>query len=150
MVIDYSQIINRFTSPNAYPLPRIDDLVSKVSQFKIFSSLDLKSAYHQMEILPADKPYTAFEAGGKLYQFKRLPFGLTNAVSCFRRAMNDLIESSYLEGVFAYLDDVIVCGNDENHHDLQQLLEAFKRHCVTLNDEKCHSDKNPSISSATP
>ena len=140
MVIDYSQTINRFTSPNAYPLPRIDDLVSKVSNYKIFSTLDLKDAYHQMEILQEDKPYTAFEASGKLYQFKRLPFGLTNAVSCFQRAMNDLIEANSLEGVFAYLDDVIVCGSDESHHDqnLQLLLDTFKRHNITLNEGKCH------------
>jgi hypothetical protein len=50
MVIDYSQTINRFTQLDAYPLPLIDELIHNVSQYSVFSVIDLKSAYHQIPL----------------------------------------------------------------------------------------------------
>ena len=46
----------------------MQNLVNKVAQYFNFSTLDLKSVYHQVEISIGDRPYTAFEANGKLYQ----------------------------------------------------------------------------------
>lgn len=62
LVIDYSQTINRFTQLDAYPLPRIDEMVGKISSYNLFSTLDLRSAYHQIPIADHEKKYTAFEA----------------------------------------------------------------------------------------
>ncbi|KAL0811536.1 hypothetical protein ABMA28_009923 [Loxostege sticticalis] len=75
LVIDYSRTINRYTELDAYPLPNIEQLVTKVAKNKMFSLIDLKSAYHQVPILPDERKYTAFEALGNLYQFRRIPFG---------------------------------------------------------------------------
>ena len=66
LVVNYSRTINRFTRFDAYLLPRMDDLAQEIAKYKIYSSLDRKSAYHQIPI-KEDKPYTAFEANGKLY-----------------------------------------------------------------------------------
>ncbi|XP_062897544.1 uncharacterized protein LOC134342847 [Mobula hypostoma] len=66
MVVDYSQIINRFTQLDAYPLPCIADMVNQIAQYKVYSTIDLKSAYHQLPIRREDRPYTAFEADGRL------------------------------------------------------------------------------------
>ena len=52
--------------------------------------------------------YTAFEADGALWQWKRIPFGLTNAVPCFQRVIDDIIKSNDCQGTFAYLDNIIV------------------------------------------
>ena len=57
MVIDYSQTINRYTQPDAYPLPRIDDVVNRIAKFKVMSTLDLRSAYHQVPLRDEDKIY---------------------------------------------------------------------------------------------
>jgi hypothetical protein len=62
MVVDYSQTVNYFTSLDAYPLSKINTIIYKVTQFKVFSTVDLKSAYHQIPIVEADKPFTSFEA----------------------------------------------------------------------------------------
>ena len=64
--IDYSETINLFTLLDAYSLPRIDDLINRLASYKIFPTFDLKCAYHQITIDESDKPYTAFEACGKL------------------------------------------------------------------------------------
>lgn len=69
LVIDYSETINKYTHLDAFPLPRIDDLVRDVAQYQFFSSIDLCSAYHQVPLKQSDKLYTAFEASGSLYQF---------------------------------------------------------------------------------
>ncbi|XP_072395075.1 uncharacterized protein [Diabrotica undecimpunctata] len=110
LVIDYSQTINRFTQLDAYPLPNIEEMVSNVSQFTVFSAIDFQSAYHQVPILPHEKMYTAFEAAGKLYQFCRIPFVVTNGVASFQRTIDWLIRTENLEGTYAYLDDITVCG----------------------------------------
>lgn len=140
MVIDYSLTVNKFTELDAYPLPRIDDIINKVSQYQVFSTIDLKSAYHQIPIVKQDRKYTAFEACGNLYQFCRIPFGVTNGVSAFQRVMDSLIRTENLQGTFAYLDDVTVCGKDQADHDqnLHRFMELTKKYNLTLNNEKCN------------
>ena len=64
----------------------------------MLSTLDLKSAYYQIPLCPADRSYTAFEADRKLYQYTRLPFGVTNGVSLFQRIVDNLIEKYKLSG----------------------------------------------------
>ena len=60
MVIDYSETINLFTELDAYPMPNILDMVQKMSQYKYFSTFDLKAAYHQIPIKKEDCKFTAF------------------------------------------------------------------------------------------
>jgi len=55
LVIDYSQTINKITQLDAYPLPRIDEFVNEIAQYRVFSSIDLKSAYHQIPLNEKDK-----------------------------------------------------------------------------------------------
>ncbi|KRX53722.1 Retrovirus-related Pol polyprotein from transposon gypsy [Trichinella sp. T6] len=129
LVVDYSATINRFTLLDAYPLPKIDTFVQTIAKYRVFSTIDLKSAYHQIPIPNDEKLYTAFEADGSLYQFTRIPFGVTNGVACFQRVINSFIEKEKLKGVVAYLDDVTVCGMSQDDHDenLEQFLSAAKR-----------------------
>lgn len=138
MVIDYSRTINRFTELDAYPIPWIEDVVNKVSSYTVFSAIDLRSAYHQIPIQQSDSHYTAFEASGQLYQFKRIPFGVTNGVAAFQRVIDDIIKSEGLLDTFAYLDDVTVCGKDQIEHDLnlKRFLEAASKYNLTINKEK--------------
>ena len=139
MVVDYSQTINRYTVLDAYPLPNIDEVVAQIAKGRVYSTLDLKSAYYQIPLSPEDRPYTAFEACGKLYQYTRLPFGVTNGVSFFQRIVDELIEKYELYGTFAYLDNITVSGIDKNDHDfkLRALLNAAKAEGLTFNDSKC-------------
>lgn len=139
LVIDYSQTINRFTQLDAYPLPRIDETVNKIAQYRVFSTIDLKSVYHQVPIKEEDKKHTAFEANQRLYQFRRVPFGVTNGVAAFQRAMDTFILEESLQDTFAYLDDITICGKDQGHHDrnLECFLAAAKKRNLTYNEEIC-------------
>lgn len=138
MVIDYSRTINQFTLLDAYPLPRIDEIITKVSQNEIFSVIDLKSAYHQVPIVDLEKQYTAFEASGKLYHFCRIPFGVTNGVAAFQRTIDHIVETESLENTYPYLDDVTICGKNQEEHDknLEKFFAAVEKYNLTLNKEK--------------
>jgi hypothetical protein len=139
LVIDYSQTINRFTQLNAYPLPGITEMIEKISKFKVFSSIDLKSAYHQIPIKDEERKFTAFEASGKLFEFLRVPFGVTNGVACFQQVINDIIRSENLQNTFAYVDDLTICGNSQEDHDenLRRFRGAVEKYGLTLNEDKC-------------
>ena len=139
LVVDYSQTVNRFTEPDAYPLPKISELVNQVAQYKMFSTVDLRSAYHQVPIRVEDRPFTAFEANKQLFQFRRIPFGVTNGVACFQRIMDQFIQDNGLTDTFAYLDDITICGNTKEEHDrnLGKFMDAAKSCGLTLNLDKC-------------
>ena len=112
LVIDYSQTINKYTNWDAYPLRNIEETVNKISQYRVFSTLDLKSAYHQVPIREHEKKYTAFEANKCLYQFCRIPFGVTNGVAAFQCIMNSFIADEGLSNTFATWDNVTISGKN--------------------------------------
>ena len=120
----------------------MNDLVIKIAQFNYFSTLDLKSAYHQLEIPPEDRPHTTFEANGRLYQSKQIAFGLTNAVPCFQRVIDYIIESNNCKGTFAYIDNITICGKTKEEHDqnLKHFLQVAESCNLTFNELKCSYD----------
>ena len=138
LCVDYSNTINRYTYLDAYPLPKIEPLVNKIGEFKIYSSLDLKSAYHQIPVRENEKKFTGFEANGKLYQFCRIPFGITNGVASFQRVIDDIIEKEKLQATYAYVDNITVCGKTQDEHDknLKAFYEAAKKYDITFNEDK--------------
>ena len=138
MCVDYSQTINLFTELDAYPLPKIEFLVNELAKFHVFSTFDLRSAYHQIPISKKDRLFTAFEACGKLWEFTRIPFGVTNGVPAFQREMDNLVLDESLKDTFPYLDNITVAGRTQKEHDfnVKQLLDALQRRNWTLNDSK--------------
>ena len=138
MVIDYSNTINLFTELDAYPMPNISKMINDVSQYKYFSTLDLKSAYHQIPIKEEDRIYTAFEADGGLYQCTRLPFGATNGVSAFQRTIDNIISEEKLKDTFAFVDNVSICGKTKEEHDrnLDTFYKISDKYNITFNKSK--------------
>jgi hypothetical protein len=78
MCIDY-RALNKVTIRNAHPLPRIDECLDRLHDAPYFTSLDLKSGYHQVRIQADDMPKTAFNTRFGQFKLRVLPFGLTNA-----------------------------------------------------------------------
>ncbi|GFS56547.1 retrovirus-related Pol polyprotein from transposon opus [Trichonephila clavipes] len=144
MVVDYSQTINKYTLLDAYPLPKIEEVILKISKNKVFSKTDLQSAYHQIPIQDSERHYSAFEACGKLYQFLRVSFGVTNGVACFQRVIDKIIEDEGLTLTYPFIDDVTVCGKDQKEHDdnLEKFMTVAKKYNLTLNEDKCTYSSN--------
>ena len=138
MVVDYSDTINRFTELDAYPMPNVLEMVEKIAQYRYYATFDLKSAYHQIPIKEEDIKYTAFEADGQLWEFTRIPFGVTNGVSAFQRTIDKVIEVEKLQDTFAFVDNVTVCGRtkEELNANVTAFHKVRDKYNLTLNDDK--------------
>jgi len=105
--VDYRDL-NKRTTKDPYPLTLQDEVQNRLAGSTIYSTLDLHSGYWLLPVNPADREKTAFcpGAGMGLYEFCRMPFGLTGAPSSFRRLMDKTLQG--LPYVTIYLDDILV------------------------------------------
>ncbi|XP_055543424.1 uncharacterized protein K02A2.6-like [Wyeomyia smithii] len=96
-------------------MPVVDDHIARLGKGTIWSKLDIKEAFLQIELDDESKDVTTFITGRGLFRFKRMPFGLVTAPELFQRAMDEILAGC--EGVASYLDDVIIEGKDMDEHD---------------------------------
>ena len=133
---DY-RALNQATIPDRYPIPHIQDLTSTLSGCSVFSRIDLVRAYHQIPVAEADIPKTAVTTPFGLFEFLRMPFGLSNAAQTFQRFMHEATRG--LKNVYVYLDDILVASSSKEEHmtHLRALFERLSQHSVTINPAKC-------------
>ena len=122
--VDYRKL-NQIKKKDAPPLPRIDDLFDTLSGSKYFRKLDCSSGYHQVEVAQADQEKTAFAASFGLFEYKVMPFHLSNAPATFERLMCLVFYGLLGTTCLAYLDDIIVFSKTFVDHLAK--LEVFKR-----------------------
>ena len=137
--VDFRQL-NAATVKDAYPLPRIDDLLDTLHGDRWFSTLGLKSGYWQVPIMERDKENTAFHtSSGQLYEFNQVPFGLCNAPATFSLLMDHVLSGLHWETCLFYLDDIIVFSSmwEEHLARLRQVFERLKHADLKLVAEKC-------------
>ena len=120
-----------------YPLPSIQDFNARLAGCKIFSKVDLRRAYQQVEIKKEDQEKTTINTTLGLYEFLRMPYGLQNAGQCFQRNIHSIL--SQLPFVFGYMDDAIIGSRNENEHisQMKQLFEILNKNNIVINYEKC-------------
>jgi hypothetical protein len=138
MCVDY-RALNKLTVKNRYPLPRIDELLDRLHGATVFSKLDLDSAYHQVRIEEQDIPKTAFRTRYGHFEWKVLPFGLTNAPATFQSLMNHIL-APYLDSfVIVYLDDILIYSASESLHSqhLDLVLQALEANQLHAGLAKC-------------
>ncbi|KAK9730858.1 Reverse transcriptase (RNA-dependent DNA polymerase) [Popillia japonica] len=115
--VDYRQL-NAHTRKDAYPLPLISSILDQLREAKFLTSLDIKSAFHQIPLCDSSRDCTAFIVPNGLYRFKVMPFGLSNAPGTFQRLMDAVLGPGLQPSVFVYLDDVIIVSKTfESHLD---------------------------------
>jgi len=125
MVIDFRKV-NEKTVTDKYPIPAISDILDKLGRSQYFTTLDLASGYHQVEMHPNDIGKTAFSTERGHYEFCRMPFGLKNAPATFQRVMDNILRGIQNEMCAVYLDDIIIYSTSLQEH-IQRLTEVFKR-----------------------
>jgi hypothetical protein len=116
LCVDYRGL-NRVTIMNRYPLPLMDELRDRVAGSKIFSKIDLKSAYNLVRIKPGDEWKTAFRTRYGHYECLVMPFGLANAPATFQTMIQDILRDLIDMGVVAYIDDILVYAATVEEHD---------------------------------
>jgi Reverse transcriptase (RNA-dependent DNA polymerase)/RNase H-like domain found in reverse transcriptase/Retroviral aspartyl protease len=142
MCIDY-RALNKITVKNRYPIPRIDDLLDQLNGAKVFSSLDLMSGYWQLRMDPADVPKTAFRVPQGHYQWKVLPFGLTNAPAKFQSTMNTILAPLIGKCCLVYLDDILIFSRTAEEHEqhLRQVFALLRHYKFYCKLSKCDFNK---------
>lgn len=125
MVIDYRKL-NEITIGDSYPLPNITDILDKLGHSIYFSTLDLASGFHQIELDSKAIPKSAFTTPYGHYEFLRMPFGLKNAPATFQRVMDSILIGLQGERCFVYLDDIVVFASSLQEHE-EKLREVFTR-----------------------
>lgn len=136
--VDYRGI-NRVIHANRAPLPIIKEILEKASTGRIFTKLDLKSAFNLIRIKPGHEWLTAFRTKYGLFEYLVVPFGGKNAPATFQGFINQIFCDLIDRGLLAYIDDLLIYAKDQADHDVI-LLEVFKRireNKLVINSEKC-------------
>jgi predicted aspartyl protease len=137
--VDYRRL-NQVTRKDAYPLPNINDCLDALSGAKWFSTIDLVSGFWQLLMDEDSKPMTAFTTHKGLYEFKVLPFGLTNAPAGFERLMEQVLRGLQWEKCLVYLDDIIIFGSDfaSALDNLRAVFDRIRISNLKLKPKKCN------------
>jgi len=106
---------------------------------QFFSILDARKGYHQVEIDPEHRHKMAFISHRRLYQFKRLPFGLKNTPSIFQRLMDEVVGSLRWNATLIYIDDLVIYSDTWTDHlmHLDTILQSARKFGLKFAVDKC-------------
>src|SRR3954447_21463224 len=138
MCIDY-RALNNITIKNRFPIPLIDDLTDHLFGAKVFTKIDLCWGYNQVRIHHDDIEKTAFRTRYGHYQYKVMPFRLTNAPATFQALVQDVLRPLLDKCVIVYIDDILIYSQDEQEHaeHLRQVLHLLRQHQLYGKISKC-------------
>ena len=134
--------LNAVTIKDAYPLPRIDESLSRLVKAKIYTSIDLAWAFWQIPVRKADRQKTAFACELGLFEWRRMPFGMCNASATFQRAIARALRKIVnREGsmVMAYIDDIVIATETVEDHmvRLREVFECLREAGFKMRVAKC-------------
>jgi hypothetical protein len=129
---------NKYLKPVCYPVPTFAEVLDKLQGASVFSKLDLKAGYHQVQVHAHDRWMQVYSHRNKLYRLNRLAMGLACAPAIFQRVMTKVLRGCEAFTV-VYLDDVLIYSANEQEHakHVEMVLEAFRRYNVRLSRDKC-------------
>ena len=127
IVIDYRKL-NEKTIADKYPIPNITDVLDRLGNSLWFSTIDLASGFHQVEMREKDIPKTAFTTENGHYEFIRMPFGLKNAPSTLQKCVDSILKGLINKICLVYLDDIIILGKsfEDRVKNIKLVFESLK------------------------
>ena len=131
--------LNAITVKDHYPLPQLPDLFNALRESRYFAALDCTEGFFQIPLYPEHKERTAFITPHGLYQFKRCPFGFTNAPAKFQRTMNMIFNEGLYKKCVIYIDDILVFGKTpiELTENLHWVFNKCREFQIKLKESKC-------------
>lgn len=134
---NYKITINKYLKDFQYPLPRIEDIFTKLEGGQSFTKLDFVNAYNQLEVDEETSVLLAWSTHKGIYLLKRLPFGTKPACSIFQLIVERILQG--VKGAVNFLDDIVVTGDTEEEHlrNLEEVLKRLKEAGFKLNLKKC-------------
>ena len=122
------------------PIPKIDEIYAKLEGSTVYSTFDMRSGYYHLELTPESQAKSVFVVGGPRggkWEFKRCPFGLTQAPAYFQLLVSKVIEG--LPFAFGYLDDILVFsfGVEEHLRHVREVFIRLREADLKLSKRKC-------------
>lgn len=138
LVIDY-RTLNDKTIDDRYPIPNIEDILDMLGRCQYFTTLDLASGYHQIQMHPESISKTAFNTEHGHFEFLRMPFGLKNSPATFQRVMDDILKDLLNKFCLVYLDDIIIFSSSLEEHikHLKLVFDRLHNANLKLQLDKC-------------
>ena len=136
-VVDY-RCLNKKIHVESVPLPNIHSCFHWFKNARYFTSLDLNSAYHQIPLSENSRKYTAFATDWNLYEFCRLPFGISVGAQVLTRLLDMIFSDIKFQFVFHYLDDLVIYSNSFEEHmlHLREVFSRLRNANLTINPSK--------------
>ena len=130
--------LNSVSNFDAYPLPRIEDLIEQLGEAKFISKLDLTKGYWQIPLSTETKEKSAFITPYGLYQFNVMPFGMKSAPATFQRMINKVL-SGLDTFAGAYLDDILIYSKTFEDHlvHLEKVFDCLQEAKLVAKPSKC-------------
>ena len=123
LVIDY-RALNKVTRKLTWPMPKVEDILSKLNRATYFTTLDLQAGYHHIPLDTPSIPKTAFNSPFGKFKYMKVPFGLAQAPAYFQELMTGILKD--FPFAIAYLDDFIIFSKTPQEH-LSHICMVFKK-----------------------
>ena len=131
----YYRKFNTTTRKDHYPLPYIDKMLDRLAGHHYFYFLDGYSGYNQISIALEDKEKTTFTCPYGTFAFRRMLFGLCNALTTFQRCMMSMFSNLVEEAMEFFMNDFLVYGSSFEHclKNLETILQRCQDNNLALN-----------------
>ncbi|GFU68574.1 hypothetical protein TNCV_3623951 [Trichonephila clavipes] len=123
LCVDYKKL-NRKLVKDRFPLPLIEDVLDKLQEAKVYTTLDLKNGFFHVDVNEDCKHLTSFVVLDGQFEFDKVPFGLSTSPSVFQRYVYNTFRELMRKGVIIYMDDLIIPAKDEKE-GLEKLKEVL-------------------------
>ena len=137
LVIDY-RALNKVTRKFAWPMPKVEDIFSKLNGATYFTTLDLCAGYHHIPLEKSSIPKTAFNSPFGKYEYIKVPFGLAQALAYFQELMTGILKD--FPFAMAYLDDIIIFNRTPQEHltHIHMVFEKLRTANLSMKKSKCN------------
>ena len=143
-VQDYRRL-NEWTIRNRYPLPLINELISRIQGASLFSKFDIHWGYNNVRIKEGDEWKAAFITNQGLFEPRVMFFGLTNSPATFQTMMNAIFAEELRENwLTIYMDDILVHTTDDimaHREKVHKVLQKLRQHDLYLKPKKCQFEQ---------
>ena len=135
--------LNKITVKNHYSLSRIDELLNRLSEVKVFTKLNLHNIYHWIRICHDNKWKTAFHTHYEHFEYLIMLFDLINAFVIFQVYINQMMCSILDVYCIVYLNNILIYSENEEKHKkhVQEVLHHLNRHQLFVKLLKCEFHK---------
>jgi hypothetical protein len=137
--VDY-RALNEVLTSNAYPVPNAKNILQNLRGATYCTVIDIRGAFWNLWVHPEDRDKTAFVTPDAQYRYLRMPMGITPGPAEWQAYMDKVLLPVSRKGVFAYLDDIIICPNgsaEEHASVVNEVLDLLDKQDLRIQPEKC-------------